>query len=246
MMKILTFRNTLLFTLIFSFGFTLFRNEPNNSVRLIHSWNQHVYSSYACLQDTTLNREAFDFALRGYYALFDQGRIENKKCLTVVDFTQHSSRKRLYVIDMASFQVAYKSYCSHGKNTGGEMAKQFSNRSGSLQSSLGFYLTSETYSGKFDHALRLDGLESSNFRARDRGIVVHGAEYATERFMAKNDSVLGRSYGCPALPIEESTEIIETIKEGSCFFIYADQPRYKQTSKLIRPEYFLNRVEDFI
>lgn len=246
MIKFLTLRIAVLFTTIFLFGFTLLRNEPNDSGRLIQSWNQYVYSTYSCIQDTSLHKEAFDFALRGYYALLQDGKLENSKYLTVVDFTQHSSRKRLYVIDMVNFELKYKTYCSHGKNTGAEMAEYFSNRSGSLQSSLGFYLASETYSGKFDYALRLDGLESTNFKARDRGIVVHGAEYATEEFMVRNDSVLGRSFGCPALPLEESTEIIDAIKEGSCFFIYAGQERYKSRSKLIRPGYFLERIEGII
>lgn len=244
--RILTLRNIVFFSLLFSFSFTSIFNDPKDSGRLLNTWKQHVHSSYDCVQDTSLNKEAFDFALRGYYALLSEGRLENEKYLTVIDFTQHSSKKRFYVIDMEQFEIVHKSYCSHGKNTGGETAEHFSNRTGSLQSSLGFFIANETYSGKFDYAMRLDGLEAINFRARDRGIVVHGAEYATEDFLKRNDNVLGRSFGCPALPKNKAKSIIDSIKDGSCFFIYAGKESYERASKLIKPETFLSNIDELI
>lgn len=246
MKGILAIRNTVFTIVLFVIIFAGVWNEPFDSGRLLNTWNQHVHSSYMCLQDTSLTKEAFDFALRGYYSLKCEGKLENDKYLTIVDFTKHSSKKRFYLINMETFEVERKTYCSHGKNTGQERAKYFSNRSGSLQSSLGFFIANETYSGKFDYAMRLDGIESMNFRARDRGIVVHGAEYATESFLKQNDNVLGRSFGCPALPKEESKEIIDFIKGGSCFFIYAGQENYEKRSKLIRPNRFLESVQYFI
>lgn len=210
----------------------------------MHEWQQLVYSNYACLNDSTLNFEAFRQGLHGYYELRAEGKVENDKYLTVVDFTQHSSKKRLYVIDTEQFEIVFKSLCSHGKNTGGAEAKDFSNKVGSLKSSLGFYIAQETYSGKFDLAMRLDGLEYCNYNARDRGIVVHGAKYANPDFMENNDNVLGRSFGCPALPESEAEDIITTIKGGSCFFIYAEDRNYNKRSKILNNFDFLARIFD--
>jgi hypothetical protein len=233
-------------SIVFSFSFTTSNVDFEAPRNLKNTWNQHVHSNYDCIQDTTLSQKAFDYGLRGYYTLKNEGKLINEKYLTIVDFTQHSSNKRLYVIDMSTMDVVHKTYCSHGKNTGGSTAEYFSNKSGSLQSSLGFFLTSETYSGKFDYALRLDGLESTNYKARERGIVMHGAEYATERFLKRNNNVLGRSYGCPAVPMDEARIVIDLIKEGSCFYIYADQLSYKQASRYIKPERFLPSLEEII
>ncbi|PHR46598.1 MAG: hypothetical protein COA32_10670 [Fluviicola sp.] len=218
--------------------------KDENQTSLLHEWQQLVYSNYACLNDTSLNVEAFRQGLHGFFELRAQEKISNEKFLTIVDFTQHSSKKRMYVIDMESFEIVYKSLCSHGKNTGGAEAKHFSNKVGSLQSSLGFYIAQEIYSGKFDLAMRLDGLEYCNYNARDRGIVVHGAKYANPEFMKKNDNVLGRSYGCPALPENQAENIITAIKGGSCFFIYAENKHYKKRSKILNNFDFLTRIFD--
>src|SRR5690554_7084004 len=201
-------------------------------------WEQYVYSNYQCLGDTTLAYEAFYNGLKGYYALKDQGILKQEDVLTIVDFTQHSAEERMYIINVNTFEIIKKSLCSHGKNTGAEMATKFSNINGSLQSSLGFFLTAETYSGKFDYAMRLDGLETANSRARERGIVVHGANYATPEFLKRNDGVLGRSYGCPALPKDDATAIIDEIKEGTCFFIYANDLNYLESSNVINSYHY--------
>ncbi|WP_158276089.1 murein L,D-transpeptidase catalytic domain family protein [Brumimicrobium oceani] len=247
---------TLLSVIVMLFGFTI-ENETleTSQIMLVHelseedekrnekaniesSWEQHVYSNYECLGDSTLSYEAFYNGLKGYYSLLEKGVLKQEGVLTIVDFTQHSSQERMYIIDVESFQLIKKSLCSHGKNTGIAMATKFSNTNGSLQSSLGFFLTAETYSGKFDYAMRLDGLENSNSRARERGIVVHGANYATPEFLARNGGVLGRSYGCPALPKDEATELIDVIKEGTCFFIYADNLNYLESSAVIKAHQF--------
>lgn len=196
-------------------------------------WEQYVFSNYECLGDSTLTYEAFYNGLKGYYALKEKGVLKQEGILTIVDFTQHSSEERMYIIDVNTFEIIKKSLCSHGKNTGMAMATKFSNTNGSLQSSLGFFLTAETYTGKFDYAMRLDGLEKANSRARERGIVVHGANYATPDFLERNGGVLGRSYGCPALPKEDATSIINEIKEGTCFFIYSDDLGYLESSDVI-------------
>lgn len=208
-----------------------------------NNWEQYVFSNYERLGDSTLTYEAFYNGLKGYYALKEKGVLKQDGILTIVDFTQHSSKERMYIIDVNTFELIKKSLCSHGKNTGMATADKFSNTTGSLQSSLGFFLTAETYSGKFDYALRLDGLEKANSRARERGIVVHGANYATPAFLKRNGGVLGRSYGCPALPKDDATEIIDEIKEGSCFFIFSNDLNYLETSDVINSDAYEDVID---
>ena len=188
---------------------------------------------YDAFGETDMSFMAWDHGFRGYIQLFKKGELENPRYFTVIDFTQPSSEKRLYVIDLVEKTIVFNSLVSHGRNSGGLMAETFSNVNSSYQSSLGFYKTAETYSGKFDYAMRLDGLEASNSNARERAIVVHGADYATEVFLKRNNGVLGRSLGCPALPKELARDYIDLVKKGSCLFIYADNKEYKQLSKLM-------------
>jgi hypothetical protein len=144
-----------------------------------------------------------------------------------------SNAKRLWVIDLTTNKILYNSLVAHGRNTGDEYAKNFSNAPESYQSSLGFYATGEIYSGKHGRSLRLDGLEKGiNSNARDRAVVIHGANYVSNSFI-QNNKRLGRSLGCPALPMDLSNEIIQTIKDKSCLFIYYPSKAYKQTSKLL-------------
>ena len=109
---------------------------------------------------------------------------------------------------------------AHGRNTGDEYANSFSNAAESFKSSLGFYATAEIYKGKHGISLKLDGLEKGiNNNARERAVVMHGADYVANSFI-KNHQRLGRSLGCPAIPVAFTKEIINTIKDKSCLFIY--------------------------
>lgn len=176
--------------------------------------------------------ESFTKALEGFYQLKQKGLIQND-ILTLVDFSLSANSKRMWVIDMSTNTVLYHSLVAHGRNSGEEFATSFSNKSESYQSSLGFYLTGETYQGKHGLSLRLDGLERGiNDKARERAVVIHGADYVSENFIKQNKR-LGRSLGCPALPVELNQEIIKTIKDKSCLFIYHPSRSYKVASKLI-------------
>lgn len=180
-----------------------------------------------------LNRQAFDYAIKGFEKLKAAGKIKKDHLLTIVDFSQPSTSKRMYIIDVKNRKLLQQSLVSHGRNTGMLMANSFSNQPESNKSSLGFYVTSETYGGKHGLSLRLDGMEKNiNDNARNRAIVVHGADYASESF-CKSTGYLGRSQGCPALPNNVSAAIINTIRNGSCLFIYSADKGYSSTSKYI-------------
>lgn len=176
-----------------------------------------------------LTYSTFSRAIKGY------NKIENKKdgIITIVDFSKPSNEKRFYVIDLDRKKLDYCTYVSHGKNTGLVSAVKFSNIRNSLQSSLGFFLTSNTYTGNNGYSLRLNGLEAGiNSNALDRHIVLHGASYATKEFIDKY-GFLGRSLGCPAIPENISTEVIDIIKDGTVLFINADDDYYQKCSHFI-------------
>ena len=172
---------------------------------------------------------AFEAAYLGYKKLNNN----KNNLLTIIDFNLPSTEKRMYVLDLSKKEVLYVTHVAHGRNSGGNYATSFSNKNGSYQSSLGFYRTAETYNGGNGYSLRLDGLEKGiNDLARPRAVVIHGADYANEEFI-KSTGRLGRSFGCPALPQELNKPIINTIKDGSLIFIYADKPEYYAMTKVL-------------
>ena len=176
--------------------------------------------------------ESFTEALKGFYLLKEKGLIQ-KNILTLIDFSMSSSSKRLWVIDLDTNTILYNSLVAHGKNTGEDFANSFSNAEHSFKSSLGFYTTGEIYSGKHGMSLKLDGLEKGiNDNARERGVVIHAANYVSESFI-KGNKRLGRSQGCPALPVELASDIIRTIKDKSCLFIYHPSINSAASNKLI-------------
>jgi hypothetical protein len=174
----------------------------------------------------------FKKAMVGFYALKEKGLI-HKDILTVIDFSMSSTKKRLWVIDLSTNTILYNSLVSHGMNSGGEYAKNFSNAPSSNKSSLGFYTTGETYMGKHGLSLKLDGQERGiNSNARSRAVVMHGASYANPSIL-RSQGYLGRSQGCPAIPEALKKEIIKTIKGKSCIFIYHPSRSYEIASRLV-------------
>ncbi len=169
-----------------------------------------------------LKFQVFQRAVYGHRHLY----FHNKRLLSIVDFTQPAYKKRFFIIDLVKKKVLYRTYVAHGLNSGNySYATKFSNQQGSKMSSLGFYKTSETYRGKHGLSLKLDGLEPGiNDRARKRYIVMHGAKYVSARGV-------GRSWGCPAIPLPLTKSIIHLIKNGSCLFIYANNQQYLEESK---------------
>lgn len=175
--------------------------------------------------------DCFNLALDGFHLLKEKGLIQ-KNILTLVDFSLSSNSKRLWVIDLDKKIILFQTLVAHGRNTGEEFAQVFSNQAESFKSSVGFYATGEIYDGKHGMSLKLDGLERGlNDKARERAVVMHGADYVSESFIKQNKR-LGRSQGCPALPVEMNAKIINVIKNKSCLFIYHPSATHEIMSRL--------------
>lgn len=178
-----------------------------------------------------LSLQAYEYAKMGFDKLLQEGKLVNDSIISIIDFSLPSNKKRMFVIDLKNYKVLYNTLVAHGKNTGTEWASSFSNQQSSHKSSPGFYLTRETYQGKHGLSLRLEGLEAGiNDHAYERGIVVHGADYVSES-LANARGFIGRSHGCPAVPDQLSRPIINTIKEGTCLFIF--HPSYVDKSVVL-------------
>lgn len=185
------------------------------------------------LEEKGLSKEAFEYAYTGYRNLLKKNIIREESYLTICDFSQSSNNKRLYLIDLENNAIVLNTYVAHGRNSGGEFATRFSNKPGSLQSSIGFYVTRDTYYGEHGLSLKIDGLENGyNDKALRRHIVIHGASYIEEKWL-QNSNYMGRSFGCPAVPAKERDLIINTIKNGTCLFIYHPSRTYLKGSKIL-------------
>lgn len=185
------------------------------------------------LEALGLSRQAFEYALTGFNNLLNAGKIRKDNLLSILDFSLPSGKKRLFVIDIAASELVYNTYAAHGRNSGTAVATQFSNEMNSYKSSLGFYITGDTYTGKHGESLRLEGEEEGiNDNALARGIVMHSASYVDEDVVA-HQGYIGRSQGCPALPGNISKEVINKIKNGSCLFLYSPDKNYVSHSKIL-------------
>jgi hypothetical protein len=165
--------------------------------------------------------------------LEEEGKLSNTDLISIVDFSLPSSKKRLFVIDLKNGKVLYNTLVSHGRNSGTDVATTFSNMPESNMSSLGFYVTGETYRGEHGMSLRLEGQEQGiNDNALARGIVMHSAAYVNDK-LAALQGYIGRSLGCPAIPEKVHRKIIELIKNGSCLFMYSPDKYYMAHSKML-------------
>jgi hypothetical protein len=180
-----------------------------------------------------LSRDAFEYAIKGFNKLREEGKLNNSGIITIIDFSKSSAQKRFFILDLNRFELLCNTYVSHGVNSGMEYARHFSNTPESNQSSLGFYLTGVTYTGKHGYSLKLSGLEKGfNDNVESRAIVMHAADYVNEE-LARSHGYIGRSHGCPAIPVQLHKKIIKDIKGGSCLFIYSPDNNYLLHSPVI-------------
>lgn len=203
-----------------------------NKVLSFEEKTEILYNDLDKGQFTLPNLETFTQAFEGYSALENQGKVKNS-VLTIVDFSFSSTKERMWVIDMDCKKVILQTLVSHGMNSGTEYANSFSNQNESFKSSLGFFITGETYNGKHGISLKLDGQEYGlNDNARQRSVVVHGAEYVSKK-LANRQGYIGRSQGCPAVAPEVASSLINTIKNKSVLFIYHPTRMYVNKSRLV-------------
>lgn len=190
---------------------------------------QSLYTSIG-LEKAGLSFEIFRLGMVGYYSLRHDGKVSDRQMISFIDFSKKSTEKRFYTVDLENRQLIFHSLVSHGKNTGENEARQFSNIPQSNQSSLGFYVTGETYVGSKGYSLRLDGQDPGfNDKMRERAVVMHDAAYVSDLWIKKYGR-LGRSQGCPALPKGIASTVIDTIKDKTVIFAYYNDPEFLAAS----------------
>jgi len=209
-------------------------NKINSSDEIISDFEYEqliLTSIYTdCELKDKLDFDVFKSAMDGYNSI----EAPNKNLLSIIDYSKPSTEKRLFIIDVENRMLLYNTLVAHGKRSGYVNATKFSNKYGSHKSSLGFFRTGNSYYGKRGYSLQLEGLEKGiNDNAKSRGIVIHGANYVSER-IANGNGVIGRSWGCPSVSKKLSKEIINLLKGGSLLYIYADDELYKENSVIAK------------
>jgi L,D-transpeptidase-like protein len=181
----------------------------------------------------TIDPHVFELALGAAQCAVRSGAITDPSTLTVIDYSKPSSKKRLWVFDLRSRELLYEELVAHGQGSGDNLANVFSNDPDTHASSLGLFLTEDTYVGKNGYSLRLKGLdEGFNHRAGERAIVIHGAPYVSEEFVKQNGR-LGRSWGCPALREGVAREVIDRVRGSGIVFSYYPNQDWLESSKYL-------------
>jgi hypothetical protein len=174
-----------------------------------------------------------ELALRAARCAREQGQLDTLKRLAVIDYSLPSTQPRLWVFDVQRPRLLFEELVAHGRNTGEQRAERFSNVLGSKMSSIGLFLTADTYVGSNGYSLRLQGLEKGfNDLAMERAIVMHGAPYVSAA-IAERLGRLGRSWGCPAVRQEMARAIIDTLKGGTLLFAYYPDRKWLAESEYL-------------
>jgi L,D-transpeptidase catalytic domain len=180
-----------------------------------------------------LRADVLRLALDATECAEERGLVKRRDLLTVIDYSLPSSEPRMFVFDLAASRLLFRELVAHGKASGGDRAGFFSNSPGSLATSLGLYVTADTYFGHNGYSLRLRGLEEGvNDMAWDRAIVIHGASYVSREAVHALGR-LGRSWGCPAVRKEVAAKIIDTLRGGSPIFAYYPDQKWLGTSMFL-------------
>jgi len=167
----------------------------------------------------TIRPEALKAALTAWDELRTRGEL-SRPLVTVIDYSLPSTSKRLWVFDLDSCRLLFNELVAHGKNSGEDLARSFSNEEGSLMTSLGAFVTGETYNGKHGYSLRLRGMDPGlNDRAEARAIVLHGAPYVGAE-VAHELGRLGRSFGCPAIRAGIARKLIDEVKDRTLLYAW--------------------------
>lgn len=172
-----------------------------------------------------LNKKVLKLALAAYQQASVKGAVK-KPVLTVIDYSLPSSQQRMWIFDVRREQLLYNTYVAHGQNSGMTTPNHFSNQPSSKATSLGTFVTRDTYMGSKGISLNLQGLEKGfNDNAYSRRVVIHGAWYVEPDFIKKAGRA-GRSWGCPSIATTIAKPVINTIKGGSVVFAYYPDHNY--------------------
>ena len=192
-----------------------------------------AFMNLSAASGSGISAEVLNLALTAASCAVKSGDIEQPRTLTVIDYSLPSVEERLWVFDVATGELLFKELVAHGRNTGENMAAEFSDTLNSRQSSIGLFVTDDTYVGSNGYSLRLDGLEPGfNGRARERAIVMHGAPYVNPA-LAVSQGRIGRSWGCPALREAVARDVIDTIRGGGVIFSYYPDRNWLSTSRFL-------------
>lgn len=184
-------------------------------------------------QAPALKADVLRMALDASNCAAKEGLVKRRELLTVIDYSLPSTEPRMWVFDVRSNKLLFEEHVAHGVNSGNNRTTKFSNTEGSRQTSIGLYVTQETYYGQNGYSLRLQGLDRGfNDRARARAIVMHGADYV-DPDAARAQGRLGRSWGCPAVRSEVARTMIDTVKEGTPIFAYYPDNRWLSSSRYL-------------
>jgi len=184
-------------------------------------------------QSAGVSKKVLDLALGAVNCAVQSGDIAVPPTLTLIDYSLPSTEPRLWVFDLRTGQLRFHELVAHGKGTGENLAERFSDDMDSHQSSLGLFVTRDTYLGSNGYSLRLDGLEPGfNGRARERAIVMHGASYVDTGFAAKQGRI-GRSWGCPALREAVAHDVIDFVRGGGVVFSYYPDQAWLEKSRFL-------------
>lgn len=208
--------------------------DETSSVKTNMNYEDYISCFYNELGDGSAKPDSavFKQAITGFFNLKATHDVESNM-LTIIDFSLSSAVERMWVVDISNMKIVHKSLVSHGRNSGELYARQFSNTPSSFQSSLGFYTTGGVYIGKHGKSLILNGMEPGiNDNARERAIVMHSADYVSNDFIERYGR-LGRSQGCPAIPIFNHEKIISMLSGGSCLFIYHPDVTYHNNTEML-------------
>ncbi len=172
-------------------------------------------------------------AIRAQACALKQG-VGRSDLLALIDYSLPSTEPRFWVLDLEAGRVLFRELVAHGRGSGEDQATSFSNAPGSRKSSLGLYVTEETYAGSHGTSLRLKGLEPGvNDAARARAVVLHPASYVSAAY-AKAHARLGRSWGCVALGAEVCQRVIDTLQAGTLLWAYYPDDRWLRSSRYLR------------
>jgi hypothetical protein len=206
--------------------------HPNTAPLAKSNSNVKIEVNHLASKAPELNKKVLTYALTAYHKATNNGAVK-KPVLTVIDYSLPSSKQRMWVFDVNHERLLYQTYVAHGQNSGMTTPSHFSNQSSSKETSLGTYVTQDTYMGSKGISLNLKGLEKGfNDNAYNRRVVMHGAWYVEPAFI-KQSGRAGRSWGCPSIAKSLAKPVINTIKGGSVIFAYYPDRKYFSQSQFV-------------